>query len=110
MADLSWGRRSDPAKGWPLQDDGKPEPPAFLCSATGLSMDSQVLISKLNAYSIPVMEDYPSDGSFGNVVLGVPAYGAELYVPETMLEAAMDLIAEDTDDDELIDGIIKDLD
>lgn len=95
MSLFNWGRSKDPAANWPVGEDAKPVRPVLLCDQTGLSMDCDVLINMLGAYGVPVMKKYPGDGSFGKVMLGVPGYGVELYVPETMLEMAQDLISED---------------
>ncbi len=100
MKDKKWGRSTDPMENWPLNEDGTPVAPVFLCSETGLSFNAEVAISMLNAYGIPVMKQFPLDGSFGNVVLGMSGYGTELFVPQTMLEMAQDLLSEDAQIDQ----------
>ena len=47
----------------------------------------------LEAYGIPCLRDYPGDGSFGKVVLGMSGQGTDIYVPESMLEEAQNLLA-----------------
>ena len=95
MKKKKWGRRTDPMKNWPMQEDGTPVPPAFLSHESELSLDATVTISMLNAYGVPVMKNYPLDGSFGEVVMGMSGFGSQLFVPQTMLEMAQDLIRGD---------------
>jgi len=93
----NWGKSTDPMKNWPLQDDGTPVRPVYLCNESSLSFSAEVAVSMLNAYGIPVMTQHPSGGSMGKVVLGISGYGQELYVPETMLDTARDLISDDVE-------------
>ena len=46
------------------------------------------------AYGIPVMKKYDEkDGTLGKVLFGTPSGGVGLYVPESMLEDARNLLA-----------------
>ena len=89
-----WGRSEDPMKNWPVGDDGEPVAPALLCQLSAKERDYGVIVNMLGAYGVPVMTSYPGDGGLGKVVLGVPGYGVQLFVPETMLELAQDLTNE----------------
>ncbi|MGI5984854.1 MAG: hypothetical protein ACOX7O_03265 [Oscillospiraceae bacterium] len=84
-------------KDWPKKD-GKPEEPVFLKHITSVDMEDEMLINMLRAYGIPAIRQYPSNGSFGKVVLGISGEGADIYVPASMLQDAISLIGGCTDD------------
>ena len=42
----------------------------------------------------------PGDGSFGEVFLGSSGFGVDIYVPETMLEDAQNIVSADILEDE----------
>lgn len=91
---------------WPRREDGSFIPPARLAHVGGKPMDEQILLSMLEAYGIPAVTQYPNDGSFGKIVLGMSGGGTEIFVPETMLEEARQLLAAEADEslDEEADG------
>lgn len=94
-AEPFWGVRESAGRlleEWPLGDDGQPVAPAFLVHAAGTDMSDEVLAGKLSAYGIPVIKEYPQDGAFGKIVLGISGNGTDLYVPGSMLEDAKALI------------------
>ena len=62
--------------------------------------EDEMLANLLEAYGIPCLRQFPKDGSFGRVVLGMSGNGADIYVPETMLEDAKNLISEDGEYDD----------
>ena len=82
---LSWGReKHDLADRWPKGPDGTPEED----NAAGMTVEM------LRAYGIPVMKKYDEkDGTLGKVLFGTPSGGVGLYVPESMLEDAKNLLA-----------------
>lgn len=84
---------------WPKQN-GEPEEPIFLAHCSSVNMEDELLIGMLSANGIPAVKHYPSNGSFGVVVLGISADGADIYVPESMFEDAVAIIG-GTSDDEL---------
>ena len=45
----------------------------------------------LKAYGIPCLKNYPGDGQFGKIMLGMSGYGVEILVPETLLADAQAL-------------------
>ena len=57
------------------------------------SASDELIINMLEAYGIPCLRDYPGDGSFGKVVLGMSGQGTDIYVPESRLEEARALCA-----------------
>lgn len=84
-------------KDWPKKD-GEPVEPAFLKHCTSVDMEDEMLINMLSAYGIPAIKLYPSNGSFGKVVLGMSGDGADIFVPSAMLEDAVALIGGSVDE------------
>ena len=63
--------------------------------------ESDMVISMLAAYGIPCFKYYDKDGGAGKVINGFSGYGASLYVPQTMLEEANNILnAEVTEEGE----------
>ena len=68
--------------------------------------ESDMVISMLAAYGIPCFKYYDKDGGAGKVINGFSGYGASLYVPQTMLEEANNILnAEVAEEDENDDGL-----
>ncbi len=99
----SWGRSipGELAEKWPRDEAGEFVTPAFLTSCTQMDMGDTVLISMLDAYGIPCLRRFPHYGGFGNLMLGMSAEGVDLFVPETMLTEALDLMKGEPEDEEL---------
>ena len=96
---IVWGD-SMPGKlyeAWPKKD-GAPEEPAFLKHCSSIDMEDEMVINLLKAYGVPAIKKYPSNGSFGRLVLGMSGEGTDIYVPLSMLEDAISLIGGCTDD------------
>ena len=91
LSDWNWGK---PQKGlpWPNGEDGKPVRPAFLTHLNVTDMEGQIVMSLLESAEIPVVTQYPNNGEFGKVIIGVSGTGIELYVPEHLLEDAQGLL------------------
>ena len=88
-------RPGDLWEAWPKLDSGDPVPPALLTVCKSTDMEDTLLVNMLDAYGIPALVRYPGDGAFGKVVLGVSGTGCGIFVPETMLEEAKELMEED---------------
>lgn len=100
---IEWGRnrRGNLMERWPTDPAGEPVAPVFLTHRTSNDMADAMLVSLLEAYDIPVLLQYPNDGEFGRVILGISGGGADIYVPETEYETAMELLnGEVIEDDE----------
>lgn len=94
MPKLSWGKeKHDLAARWPKMNDGTPEKPVFLTAAAEGDSAAAMLAEKLRAYDIPVLREYGTEGALSRVLFGTPSSGVGLYVPESMLEDAQNLIA-----------------
>lgn len=100
--ELSWGKRlpADLLERWPKMPSGDPEKAVFLCNCKALDYNDELKINMLEAYGIPCLRDYPGDGGFGKVVLGMSGLGTDIYVPESKLEEARALCAAEPEEQE----------
>lgn len=100
--DLTWEKSlpSDLLERWPRTPSGEPEKAVFLCNCKALDLSDELRINMLEAYGIPCLRDYPGNGSFGKVVLGMSGQGTDIYVPESKLEEARSLCAAEPEEPE----------
>lgn len=100
--ELSWGKSnpSDLMERWPKTSSGDPEKAVFLCNCKALDLSDELKINMLETYGIPCLRDYPGDGSFGKVVLGMSGQGTDIYVPESMLAEAKNLLIAEPEEQE----------
>ena len=85
---------------WPKSEDGQPVPPVYLTHIGGGPLDMELTLNLLEAYGIPHVSQYPCNGLFGKLILGHSPHGREVYVPETMLEDAQNILSADIVNDE----------
>lgn len=83
---------------WPYLENGQPEKAALLAHRTAVNMEDKLLVNMLSAFDIPVITNYPGDGGAGKVILGMSAYGTDIYVPESFLVEAQALLEGTIDD------------
>ena len=100
---MKWSFNKPDSLQWPKDENGEPIAPAYLKHISGGPMDLEVALSLLNAYGIPHVSEYPNNGAFGKVILGHPPSGMEIFVPETLLEDAHNILSADIIDDEKYD-------
>jgi hypothetical protein len=101
MADWGFGKKRKITDRWPKKENGDMIAPAFLMHAGGNPLDTEMTLSLLEAYDIPAVCQYPNDGEFGKLIIGYAAGGVDIFVPETLLEDAKDILsAEVVDEDE----------
>ena len=86
---------------WPKNEEGVEETPVFLEHVFGGPLNLELAINLLTAYGIPTLCQYPNNGLFGKLMLGFPAGGIEIYVPESRLEEAKDITSADTFEEEV---------
>ena len=100
---LEWGRRmtGDLLERWPRAEDGELIEPCFLTHTKGTDLDAEMTVNMLEAYGIPCVIQYPNDGDFGRVVIGISGTGVDIYVPITMYEDAISLTEGSAEFDEL---------
>ena len=99
---FKWGRKKfDRIKErWPKNDQGEMVAPVFFQHVQGTELDVEMAVNLLEAYGIPALRKAPGDGSFGEVFLGSSGFGVDIYVPETMLEDAQNIVSADILEDE----------
>lgn len=86
---------------WPVMENGEPEKPVFLISASGFDLECEMTVSLLRSFEIPVLRRYPGGGGLGKVCLGFSGSGTDLFVPESMLDKAREVLdAPPVDEDE----------
>ena len=85
---------------WPENEHGESVPPAFLKHIHGGPLDMELTLNLLEAYGIPYVCQYPNEGLFGKLILGYPPGGMDVFVPETVLEDAQNVLSADICEDE----------
>ncbi len=73
---------------WPTDEAGEPEEPVLLTEMSDAGMDCQLLLSRLQFYTIPSVTRYPGAGGLGKIILGFSGYGVQVFVPASRLEEA----------------------
>ena len=84
---------------WPKDDNGELIPPVFFEHIAGSQLDVDMELNLLDAYGIPTVLQYPNDGDFGKVMIGFAGGGVDIFVPETMLEDAKNIVSGDIEFD-----------
>ncbi|MBQ5568173.1 MAG: hypothetical protein IIT41_02900 [Oscillospiraceae bacterium] len=77
---------------WPTGEDGEAVAPAFLTHISGNALDIGLTQSLLTSFGIPMVFRFPNNGELGSVILGHAGGGTDVYVPETLLEDAKNII------------------
>jgi len=52
----------------------------------------ELTLNLLEAYGIPHVSEFPNNGLFGKLIMGHPPSGMEVFVPETKLVEAQNLL------------------
>jgi len=98
---MNWKFGKPDGPHWPKNEDGEPVPPAYLKHISGGPLDLEIAVNLLTAYGIPHVSELPNNGAFGKMIFGQPPSGMEIFVPETMLEDAQNILtAEPVDEEE----------
>jgi hypothetical protein len=97
---MDWTLRKKEETQWPNDENGEPVPPTRLIHIVGGPLDMELTLNLLKAYDIPYVCEYPNNGLFGKLIMGHPPGGIEVFVPETMLEDAQNLLSADIIEDE----------
>lgn len=77
---------------WPCAPGGEPEGAVYLIGCTDFPSYEEVLVARLRAAGIPVVEQYPKAGGLGKIYNGFSGYGVDLYVPKSRLAEARGLL------------------
>lgn len=92
----SWGSASESRAQldalWPRDASGQREQAVFLANVPDFNNEADLAINMLIAYGIPAFKSYNNEGGLGKLIIGTSAYGAMLYVPQSMLEDAKELL------------------
>ena len=96
---MNWSTKKKEEPDWPKNENGEPVPPAYLTHISGGPLDMELTLNLLEAYGIPHVSEYPNNGLFGKLIMGHPPSGMEVFVPETMLEDAQNVLNADEYDD-----------
>ena len=99
MADWGFSKHKNTIENWPKDEKGELVPPVFLQHVRGTQLDFDMAINLLEAYSIPVVCQYPNDGEFGKLILGIAGGGMDILVTQTLLEDAQNIISCDIEHD-----------
>ena len=99
----SWGfhKYGQTYDAWPRTPEGETEEPVFLVHCSPLDMEAEMIQSMLEAYGIPSLQQLPGAGAFGKVILGMSGNGIDIYVPQSRLAEAQELLKGEPVDDEL---------
>ncbi len=99
MKKWSFGGSEPLNRRWPKDDSGADIPPAFFQHVGGSELDVEMAANLIEAYGIPVLLKPVLDGDLGRVIIGYSGPGVDLYVPETMLEEAQNIVSADIVED-----------
>ena len=97
---MAWSSKRKKGPVWPNTENGDTVSPAFLTRIHGGPLDMELTLNLLEAYGIPHVCEYPNNGLFGKLILGYPPGGMVVFVPETMLEDAQNVLNADICEDE----------
>ena len=100
MADWGFSSKKKLWEKWPKKEDGEMVAPAFLMHAGGNPLDTEMTLGLLEAYGVQAVCQYPNDGEFGKLIIGYAAGGVDIFVPETKLEEAKDILSAEVVEDE----------
>ena len=100
---LEWGRDmpGEVLEKWPKDENGDFVQAAYLTNCSQLDMGDAIVESLLDSAEIPHFRRYPHYGGFGNLMLGMSAEGVDIFVPETMLEEAKNILEGESENEEL---------
>ena len=100
---IDWGRAELAGlyERWPKDERGEPEAPVLLCTLSALDMRDELMLNMLEAYGIPCLRQYPGDGAFGKLILGMSGQGTDIYVPKSLYYDAIELSKGAENDEDL---------
>lgn len=87
-----WAFERENGPVWPVNENGEPDTPVLLTNVSGSQLDFEMTVGMLSAFGIPTERKYPHSGQLVKLLFGVTGGGMDIYVPESMLEAARDVL------------------
>jgi len=85
-------KKNDNSPEWPLDANGDRIKAALLTNIGGTQVDYEMALSVLRGFNIPYACDFPGAGPFVKILMGFSGAGMDIYVPETMLEDARNVL------------------
>lgn len=61
-------------------------------------LEADIIESVLRQLDIPVMKKYPESGGYLEIYMGTSPFGVSLYVPESQLDKAMEIVENNVDE------------
>ena len=98
--DISHWAFSPDTPDWPTDEQGQKERAVLLRHTFDSPAEADMTVSLLAAYNIPCFPYYTGEGGAGKIISGFSGFGVSLYVPESMLDDAVSLLAAQPIEDE----------
>ena len=97
---VTWGfrRNTEKTAEWPKDERGENIPVAFLANIGGSQLDYEMPLSLLRAFSIPYVCDFAGAGRIVKICFGFSGAGMDIYVPETLLEDAKEILSNNSEE------------
>ncbi|MBO4854032.1 MAG: hypothetical protein J5482_02655 [Oscillospiraceae bacterium] len=89
---------------WPTDTQGQKERAVLLRHTFDSPAEADMTVSLLSAYGIPSFPYYAGEGGAGKIISGFSGFGVSLYVPESMLQNAVALLAAQPVEEEIKEG------
>jgi len=88
-----WSSQKDPDEPeWPVDEKGEAEKPAHLTTVMGTGADFEMTVSMLHSFGVPTLRSYPQSGRLMRVLFGFTGGGMDIFVPESRLAFAKELL------------------
>ena len=85
---------------WPKDASGENVTAAFLTNIGGNQVDYELALSLLRAFNIPYAFEFKGSGQVAKLYTGFSSSGMDIYVPETLLEDAKNILFSDSEDEQ----------
>lgn len=101
-ASAEWGRQlpGDLYERWPKDEAGQPGAAGVSLPLQGHRHGRDDARHASGGVRHPVPRQYPNDGQFGKLILGISGSGVDIFVPASVWEDACELIRESDDETE----------
>ena len=57
-------------------------------------MEEALTVARMESYGIPCLRQYPNNGDFGRLILGISGTGTDIFVPASLWADACQLLRE----------------
>lgn len=95
-ASVEWGRYmpGELLSRWPRDEAGELEAPVYLCHCRPFDTEESLTVARMESYGIPCLRQYPNNGDFGRLIIGVSGPGVDIFVPASLWADACELLRE----------------